>query len=173
MNINLFFFLILSVLVMILFLFKPLNIKQQEFKDVPLFNISSFTVYELNNKGLITFINGSQATRYSDRYTINDIDYTDNSKKFLANMKADYGVFKDKIVDLKGDVVYFREDGLTFETKEATYNKEASIARADSDFILFRDKNKATGTNLVYSNLDNKIDAKNIKITYQIQKSQK
>lgn len=158
---------------MILFVFKPLNIKQQKHDDVPVFNIASFTIYELDTKGLQTFISGSKATRYTDRYTIKDVDYTDNSEDYLANMKANRGIFKDEIVNLTGDVVYFREDGLTFETQEATYNKKTSITKTKADFVLFRDKNKATGTQLVYNNLLNTVEAKKIKVTYQLQKSEK
>jgi len=170
MNINIFFLLIASILLMILFLFKPLDIKQQKFGDVPLFNISVFTLYELNTKGLVTFINGSQATRYSDRDIIKDMDYTDNSKNFLVNMKADKGTVRDDDVHLVGDVVYYREDGLTFQTQEATYNKETSIAKADGKFVLNRNKNKITGTHLRYNNLQNTINSKNITVVYQLQK---
>jgi len=173
MNINLFFLFISSILLMILFLFEPMDIKKQEHKDVPMFNIASFTIYELDTKGLNTFISGSKATRYTDRYTIKDMDYTDNSQTYLANMKSNYGVFKDDIVDLIGDVVYFREDGLTFETKKATYNKKTTIAKSKSNFVLYQNKNKVTGTNLVYNNTSNLVSAKNIKIKYQLQEGKK
>ena len=173
MNINIFFLLVSSVLLMILFIFKPLNIKQQNFDDVPLFNISAFTIYELNTKGLITFMSGSEATRYSDRYSIENIDYTDNSKKYLANMKANTAVFRDDVVDLSGDVVYFREDGLTFETQDARYNKKTSVASADGKYLLYRDRDKATGTHLRYNNEQDTVESKNITVTYQIKKSNK
>lgn len=173
MNINIFFIFISSALLMILLLFKPMDIKEQKYQDVPVFNIAFFTIYELSTSGLTTFISGSEATRYTDRYTIKDMDYTDNSKTYLANMKADRGIFKDDIVNLTGDVVYFREDGLTFQTQEATYNTKTSIAKANLGFILTRDKNRATGTHLVYNNLLNTINAKKIKVTYQLPKSKK
>jgi len=60
--------------------FKPLNIKQQAFVDVPLFELKNFMMYELDTKGLRTIMLGNSATRYSNRYTVQDIDYTDNEK---------------------------------------------------------------------------------------------
>lgn len=115
MNINYFFIFILFSLAMILFLFRPLEMTQQKFDDVPLFTISTFTMYELNSKGLITLMNGDKATRYSDRYTVEQINYTDNSKKYLANMQSNSGIYKDDVVYLDGDIIYTREDGLTFD----------------------------------------------------------
>jgi len=173
MNINIFFILVLFVLTMILFLFKPLNIKQKEFKNIPLFNISSFTIYELDTKGLTSFISGSKATRYEDRYTIQDMDYTDNSKDYLANMKANSGIYKDEIINLIGDVVYFREDGLTFETQAASYNQSSSVAKAKGKYVLYRDKNRVVGTNLRYNNLKNIVNSDNITAVYQIKKRNK
>jgi len=156
---------------MILFLFKPLDIKQREFKNVPLFNISYFTMYELSTDGLTTIINGSQATRYSNRDVIKDMDYTDNTQKNLVNMKAAKGVVKDTVIRLIGDVLYFREDGLSFQIQEATYDKKSSIAKADGKFILYNSNNKVTGTHLRYNNLKNTVNSKNITVIYQLEKS--
>ncbi|MDA3908371.1 MAG: LPS export ABC transporter periplasmic protein LptC [Sulfurimonas sp.] len=151
--------------------FKPLNIKQREFIDVPLFQLEAFTLHELNEEGLATIMRGSKATRYSDRYKVYDIDYTDNSKKFIANMRADDGIYRDldDILDLKGNVLYNREDGLIFESDEATYNKKSAIATTNKDYIMYRGKNRVVGTSLVYNNRLNKVKSKNVVAKYQIQ----
>jgi len=172
-NINIFFTLVSSVLLMILFLFKPLDIKQRAFSDVPLFNVSLFTAYELNDKRLITQMSGTEGTRYSNRFTVNNMDYTDNSRKYLSNMKADKGLSKGEMVYLNGDVIYFREDGLTFETNKANYNKKTSVAKTNSTFVLHRNNDVARGTNLVYNNQKNTIRFKNVNVTYQISKGKK
>ncbi len=171
MNINYFFLFISFCLIMILFLFKPLEIKQQPFTEVPLFSISFFTMYELNSKKLITLMNGDKATRYSNRYTVEKMDYTDNSKKYIANMKSNSGIYKDDIVYLDGDVAYFRQDGLTFETQNAVYNKKTSVATADKDFVIYRDTNKVTGKELMYNNSLEKIKAKDVKAVYKFKES--
>jgi len=153
---------------MILFLFKPLDVHQQSFIDVPLFNISSFTMYELNNKGLITLMNGAQATKYADRYTVKQMDYTDNSKDYLANMKSNSGIYKNDIVHLDGDIIYVREDGLTFETQKAVYDKKTSIAHADGDYKLYRGANIVVGSELEYNNFLDRVKSKNVIAKYQI-----
>jgi len=156
-------------LLSIYLLFKPLDIKQQEFVDVPLFELKDFTMYELDTNSLRTIMVGSAATRYSDRYTVKDMDYTDNSKVYVANMQADNGLYKEEFVTLDGNVVYTREDGLTFKTKKATYNKKTSDVVSDVGFIAYLNSNVVTGSYIKYNNLTKKIYSKDVAATYQLQ----
>ena len=172
-NINIFFIFVASLLTMILLLFKKLNIKQQEFIDVPVFDISNFSMYELNDKGLKTFIKGDKATKYEDRHSVENIDYTDNSKKYTVNMKAKNGIYKDRIVYLDGDVVFSREDGLTFKTQKAIYNKITAVAQVDGDYVLYRAGSSVTGRKLEYNNQLNSVSSKDISAIFQLKESKK
>lgn len=173
MNINYFFLAASICLFMILFLFKPLEIKEQSFVDVPLFSISSFTMYEFDSKGLITLMNGEKATRYKDRYSVEKIDYTDNSKKYIANMKSNSGIYKNDVVYLDGDILYVREDGLTFKTQKATYDKKTSVAMTEGDFVLYRGANIVTGKELKYDSSLDRVASKNVTVKYQLEKRNK
>ena len=152
----------------IFFLFEPMDIKKQKFDDVPLFELTSFTLHELNRVGLQTIMTGDSAVRYSDRYSVANIDYTDNSKEYIANMKARHGLYKDDIVELEDDVVYSREDGFTFETSKVVYDKKTTIAIADADYISYRDKNIVNGSFVKYNNSLNRVESKNVTATYQL-----
>ena len=145
-----------------------MNLKQQKFVDVPLFELSSFTLHELNRFGLQTVMTGDSAIRYEDRYSVSNINYTDNSKEYIANMKANHGIYKDEIIELEDDVVYSKENGVTFETNKAIYNKKTTIATAEIDFIAYKDKNVISGSFMKYNNSLNKIESKNIVAKYQI-----
>ncbi|TKI69848.1 LPS export ABC transporter periplasmic protein LptC [Sulfurimonas crateris] len=169
MNINYFFIFFSLCLLMILFLFKPMEIKQHAYKEVPLFTISTFTMHELDKNGLVTLMNGSEASRFTNRYTVKDMDYTDNSKEYMANMKANSGVYKNEIVDLVGDILYVREDGLTFETQKALYNKKTAIATANGKFVLYRDANRVTGVKLKYNDSLERVEAKNVYAIYKLE----
>lgn len=173
MNINIFFTLVSLALLMILMLFKPMDIKENNFTDVALFNISIFTMYELDERGLTSLMSGTEGIRYSDRYSVKLMDYTDNSQEYIANMKSNSGIYKGDNVYLEGDVVYFREDGLTFETQKVVYNKKTAIARADGNYVLYRNNNKVTGNKLKYNNSLNRVQSKNVVARYQLKESKK
>ena len=167
-NINILFSVISVALAMIFFIFKPLDIKEQSFTDVPLFEVSSFTIYEINTLGLDSILLGTKGTRYADRYDIDNINFTDNTKKYIANVKASNGIYKDDIITLKQDVIYNREDGLSFFSDEAIYNKTDSILKTNYQYVAYRGKNKIVGSSLIYNNLKNKIQSKNTIVTYQL-----
>lgn len=133
-----------------------------------MFELTSFTLYELNRVGLQTLMLGDNAIRYEDRYTVSNINYTDNSRDYIANMQAKYGLYKDNIIDLKEDVVYAREDGLNFETSRVIYNKNSSIATADSDYVSYQGENVIQGSFVKYNNSLNRVKSKNVTATYQL-----
>lgn len=156
---------------MIFTLFKPLDFKQQNFIDVPLFELITFVMHEINPKGLDSTMNGAKAIRYSDRYTIDNANYTDNTKKFIANMRANHGVYKNDILDLKGDVVYTREDGLTLETSKATYDKKSSMVNINQEYVTYKGLNRIVGSSAIYNNKKNRITSKNVVAKYQIREN--
>ena len=168
MNITSFFMFILIGLGMIYIFFKPLHIKKQKFVNVPQFEVNTFTMYELNNLGLKTLMYGKSAIKYSDKYDISDINYTDNSKEYRANMVADKGIYKNNIVRLIGNVIYKRKDGLKFKTQEVIYNKKNRIAISDTDYTMYMGENWIRGSYLKYNSLLKRIESKNVVASYQI-----
>ena len=166
-NINLFFILVFTALLMILFLFHPLDIKEQNSDDVPLLDIDTFVMYELNKDGLQTLMTGEKALRYTDRYVVDFIDFTDNSKEYISNMKANTGLYKNDIVTLNGDITYIREDGLAFDTQKMIYNMKTAVATTDVDFLAYREKNNMRGTSMIYDSLNDRISIKNVIVKYQ------
>ncbi len=152
----------------IFFLFKPMNITKQKFIDVPLFELTSFTLHELDRVGLQTVMTGDSAIRYADRYSVVNIDYTDNSKEYIANMRAKQGLYKDDVVELEDDVVYFREDGFTFQAEKVVYDKKTTIAVADTQYVSYKDKNIIKGSFVKYNNALNRVESRNVTATYQL-----
>jgi len=148
--------------------FNPLDIKKQNFHDVPILELKKFTMYELSDSGLETFMIGDSATRYADRYVVSKISYTDNSKDMIASMEADYGLYKNDKVILNGDVIYAREDGLTIKSQRIDYDKKTSVAISENKYIAFLNKNKITGSYLKYNGIKRKIYSKDIFVIYQI-----
>ena len=161
----------MAVLGSIYIFFKPLNIKQHIYVDVPLFELKEFTLYELEKSGMHTMMLGSEATRYKNRYTVKDIDYTDNSKEYIANMKAKNGLYKNNLVTLRGDVTYVREDGLTFQTQEAKYNKRTTNIVSTVGYVAYLNGSTIKGTYIRYNNNKNRVFSKNVQAKIQLKES--
>nr|WP_295005912.1 LPS export ABC transporter periplasmic protein LptC [Sulfurimonas sp.] len=166
-----FFGFILSSLVIIFVLFKPLDVKKQEFIDVPIFEITSFNMYELNNKGLQGLMIGNSALRYSDRYEVTNIDYTENTKMNISNMKAKRGLYQGETVSLFGNVNYVRADGLTFESQKMIYDKHTSQLSSTTPFLAYKEGNSIKGDSMKYNKKRKFIESQNVKVTYQLQES--
>jgi len=171
-NINIVLGFISTILAMIFFLFKPLHIKEQSFEDIPLFELSMFTIYEINTMSLDSILIGTDGARYKDRYKIHNLNYTDNTKKYIANIKANDSIYKDDIMTMYGDVDYNREDGLSFLSDEAIYNKHNGIMKTNKHYVAYRGDNKIIGSSLTYNNLKNRIKSKNITAIYQLSEKQ-
>ena len=167
-NINIFFVIIISGLFMVLFLFKPLNIKEQKVQEVPLLELEKFKLTELDNKGLLSITEGSKGARYTDKYTIVDLDYTDNTDEFLANIKSNDALYKGDLIKLNGDVLYTREDGFSFQTQKANYNKKTKIAKSETRYVSYMGEHRATGSSIEYDNIRGIIKSKNIVANYKL-----
>ncbi len=168
MNINFFFIFIFLGLNSIYFFFKPIKVEQQDFIDIPLFEMKQFTLYELNNRGLTTLMSGTSSIRYSDRYKVLNINFTNNSKEYIANMTAGSGVYNEDRLELKDNIVFSREDGLTFQTDSAIYNKKTDVIKTQGKYRASIGKNIVTADSLIYFNLKKEIESKNIVIVYQL-----
>ncbi len=138
---------------------------------MPQLEVKNFTLYELVQNGLKTFMVGSSATKYDDRFIVEDINYTDRSEKYMANMRAKEGIYKNDKVILTGDVVYSRENGFILQTQKIIYDKNSSVAISDVGYTAKMGENVVHGTYIKYNNLLNKVYSKNINAIYQLQES--
>lgn len=153
---------------MIYFLFEPMKLKESKLDEVAQFSLSSFTLYELDKIGLTTLMKGSEAIRYEDRYVVKNIDYSDNSKEYIINIKAKNGLYKGDIVYLDGDVKFEREDGLNFFSQEVTYNKITDIAVSEVDYVSYMGLNQVRGSEIIHDNKNNTIKSKNVYAIYDM-----
>lgn len=168
-NINIFFIIIIIGLAMIFFLFKPLNIKQQEVGEMALLELTNFQLKELDENGLLTITEGSKGKRYTnDRYTVDNLDYTDNTDEYLSNIRSKHGLYKGDTIKLNGDVVYSREDGFSFQSQKANYDKKTKIAESTAKYISHMGDNKATGSYIQYDSIKGIVKSKNVVINYKI-----
>ncbi len=167
---NRFFIVIVLVFASIYILFKPLQIDNNSSEDIAMLEIFNFKSYEFSTLGLSSILNGTKGVKYSDRYVITNPDYTDATAEFLATLDSKTALYKDDILYLDGDVKYKREDGLRYEAPSAIYNTITKEATTKENFEAFMGKNRAIGRDLKYNNAKNTLIAKDIFVTYNIER---
>ena len=169
MNINL-FFLFLGLLLSSFFLFfKPLKIDQKAFKkEIPLFEIHNFTMYEVDTQKLIDISIGEKGLRYKNRYVLYNFIYNDNLNENAATIRANKGVYKANIVTLTGDVLYTKTDGSEFQSQKVVYNRGKGYLKSEVPYTAFFGKNRVSGSYLFYDIKKDILKSKDVDALYYL-----
>jgi LPS export ABC transporter protein LptC len=168
MSINIFFVLILALLVGMFSYFKPVTHDLLALKEVPQFELDKFVIYEISPDRIDRFFEGDHGKRFSDRYEVSEAKFTNNEKPLLESIRADNALYKDDVISLDGKVHYSRADGLQFHSDEGIYDQARSLITTDGDFTVTKNENIIQGTHLYYNlNLDT-VSADKIQATYQL-----
>jgi LPS export ABC transporter protein LptC len=147
-----------------------MSIHQSIAKEIPIFEFRDFTMYELDNHSLQMQMKGSQASKYQDRYEIDNINYLDNTQQNRANMVAQHGTYKDDVILLDGDVFYksLNKTKFTFHTKKARYEKRKSLIISDSNYTITFDHGSMRGVFLQYNTKNKTLYSKDVTANYTI-----
>lgn len=152
-NANYFFILIAVILASILLFFKPVALKkdENEGQEIASLELYDFTLYELGLHGLKDIMIGKEGYRFKDRLEVKDINYTDSTRVLRNNLQADFGFYNNKdLITLKGNVRYYREDGMQFQSNKAIINQRKETIQTVGAFTLKKFTDNVVGKNLFY-----------------------
>jgi LPS export ABC transporter protein LptC len=167
LNINLFFILIATLLLSILFFLRPMNVTTTEHGEIAQLELKKFKLYEVTDKGIKTEVNAAVAKRFENRYETQDIYLIDNSRNSVETMQAKEGIYyNNEMIYLDGDVFYHDSKGVQFYTQKIEYNQSKSTVFTPNTFEIIQYKNKVFGKELHYDNNKKVIKAKNISANY-------
>lgn len=168
MNVVTFYLLTGAVLIGIFLFFKPLNVEIDAPGELAQIELNDFMVHEVTPEGVKTILGGSHASRYEDRYVVEEINLTDYSGTYRQNMKADHGTYKGSIITLKDHVHFERDDGLFFECDQAVYNQDTGVANTIGAFVIWQGPDRVTGTDLIYNGKTGDVSAKRVTGQYTL-----
>jgi len=168
MSINLFFVLVLGLLVGMFSYFSPSYTALQNAKEIPQIELRKFTLYEISHKGIDHVLEGEEGKKFEDRYEITAATFSDNTKRLTQSVSSAKALYKENLVDMQGDVRYHRADGLTFHSKEGQYNTKTSIIRTKGAFEITQNANRIEGEKLYYDTEHDTVSADAIRGTYQL-----
>ena len=168
MSINLFFSLLLVLLMGMFGYFKPLGSGVSNTKEIPLFELDRFVIYEISPHKVSHFFEGEHGKRFSDRYEVHHAKFTNNEKVLLESISADNALYKNNIISLHNNVHYLREDGLEFRSNEGMYDENRSLITTQGAFVITKENNKVEGTQLNYNLTLDTVSANRIRGSYQL-----
>lgn len=161
---------IAALLGSIFLFFKPLKIEQNTSKrEIPLFEIEIFTMYEFDTQKLMDISTGKRGLRYKNRYVLYDFIFNDNLDEEVASIRANKGVYKFGTVTLTGDVLYTKSDGSEFQSQKVFYDRNKGYLRSDVPYVAMLGKNRVTGSYLYYDINKELLKSKNVNALYYIQ----
>lgn len=168
MNINTLILAIGVLLGSIFVFFKPLSIAQPPKKEIAQLELHDFTMYEFDTNKLVDIATGKKALRYKNRDLLFDFVFNDNSNADLVSLSANRGKYKNDTIDLKGQVLYTKSDGIEFRSEHVFYNRKKGYARSDVPYIGTMGKSRVHGRTLFYDLKKDLIESKDIYAIYNI-----
>ncbi|MDO9208851.1 MAG: LPS export ABC transporter periplasmic protein LptC [Sulfuricurvum sp.] len=168
MSINLFFVLILGLLVGMFGYFKPHEKQQYEAQEVPQFELEQFVIYEITSSKIDHFFEGEHGKHFENRYEISGAKFTNNAKPLLESIRADEALYKEDVITLKGHVHYSRADGLAFRSSEGIYDQNRSLIQTKGPFVITKDQHRIEGSRLNYDLVHDTTSADQVRGSYQL-----
>lgn len=168
MSINVFFVLILGLLLGMFAYFKPTYPSDQLAREIPKIQLHSFTLYEISRSGIDHVLEGEDGKKFEDRYEITSAKFSDNTKSLFQSIQADNVHYQDDILRLNTNVFYRRADGLEFRSGEGKYDIDASVITTEGPFAITQNGNRVDGTRLYYNTEHDTVSANAVRGSYQL-----
>ena len=168
MSINLFFILLLGLLVGMYNYFTPNYSLSKEVGEIPKIELFAFTLYEISHKGIEHILEGQEGKKFDERYTVTSAKFSDNTKTLFQTIRSDNVDYQSDVINLNGNVHYVREDGLEFRSNEGTYNTDTSLIQTQGAFVITQKSNRIDGNTLHYDNENDTVSADHVRVSYQL-----
>jgi hypothetical protein len=168
MSINLFFLLLIALLMGMFTYFSPDYTMLDKNKDIPQIELSHFTLYEISPKKIDHILEGEEGKKFETRYVVTSAKFSDNTKTMFHSLRANHVEYQNDLLTLNGDVRYVRQDGLEFRSKEGTYNTKESLIQTKGSFVITKNAHRIDGTTLNYNTKKDTVSADRVCGVYQL-----
>jgi LPS export ABC transporter protein LptC len=169
MNINLFFIVLLMLLMSVYVFFKPLKIDVPDHKEIAQLELKDFQIYEIEEQGVKSILEGAMGERFENRYEMSNVTFKDTSKQVIEVMHADHGRYQDDTVYLTENVIYAQDGGMTFKSDEAQYDINNSLLTTQGTFVMNINGGAFEGEKLKFNTKENKMLASSVRGFYNLE----
>lgn len=168
MSINVFFALLLGLLLGMYGYFTPNYTSHQDSREIPKIELISFSLYEISHKGIDHILEGKEGKKFDDRYSVTSAKFSDNTKHLFQSIRSDDLKYQNDTITLNGNVHYVREDGLEFRSNEGKYDMNASLIQTAGAFTITQNGNRIDGDKLIYNTEKDSVSADRVRGSYNL-----
>lgn len=168
MSLNLFFLLLIALLMGMYGYFNPDYSALDKNKEIPQIELSHFTLYEISQKRIDHILEGEEGKKFEAYYVITSAKFGDNTKNLFQSIRSDHADYRNDILNLEGNIHYVRQDGLEFRSKEGVYNAKESLIQTQGAFVITQNANRIDGTTLHYNTAQDTVSADRVCGVYQL-----
>jgi hypothetical protein len=141
---------------------------KQETPSTKELEFTNTTFIEVDTEKMQGHAYGTYGVRDNGLLTLDNVKYHTEKIKSLTAKK---GKYQGDFFNLDGDVVMEDEEGYTYTTQHARYNKKRQILTLKTAFTVKKDKNIFNGASLVYHAATKEMYAKKVDaILYTVDK---
>ena len=119
----------------------------------------NFSLFELKVEQEGKKVFALEAIKYKDYLDLKEVNLSDENPYTILAKRA---IYEDDAVFMKDDIKFTRKDGLTFTTKDLSYDFKSEEIETFSPFFLEFNGSTIQGDNLEYNMKDKEISADDI-----------
>ena len=112
-------------------------------------------------------VSAHEATKYTNYLDLKEVNLSDENGH---NIFANRAIYEDNAVFMKDNIHFIRNDGLTFKTKNLSYDFKTEEIETFSPFVLDFNGSIIKGDNLEYNMKDKEISADDVVASLLIEK---
>ena len=129
--------------------------------------LRDFKLLEIDKNGSVkTTLSGTRGLSYKDGiYKIKSITLLSVNFATIETVSGDYAFYREKSLDISGNVKYSRSDGSELETNRLSYHVKDNMFHIPNDFIFKMSNTIVRGNSLYIMRNTGIINAENIQAT--------
>lgn len=147
-------------------IFEPFGSSAGASEKMAQIELDKFALYEFNERGLEHFFEAEKGQKFENYYDIENGKFSSNSRSYFETIRSDYARYNEDSIHLKGNVLYEREDGLTFRSQDGEYNQNQSTIKTDHSFVITKGSSRVEGNHLFYDLENENVSADKVRGTY-------
>jgi len=126
--------------------------------------------YEISDLGVQSITNAKTLKRFATYDELIVAESLMRGETYVSLLRANSATITEKFVFLKGDVYFARSDEVSFESQEATYDRQNKVLKGNLPFLAMYGPHQSKGEGFVYHMDEKTLEATKIDALLETEK---